>query len=98
MALDVIDVVSSAGSWNQTPGSSLRHSVESTAPSLIGTSTELPVRLSVIVIDSATWTFLPLRRAHPEKELTNLSDPRQRGRLSWARWESSSRFESSTSK
>src|SRR3954464_2802649 len=41
------------------PGRSFRHSVESTAPSMIGISTCSPVRLSVIVIDSATTTFLP---------------------------------------
>src|ERR1700722_8662002 len=52
MALGPRAVVVKPGSENQMPGSSLRHGSAETPPSTIGTSTEDPLRLSVIVIDS----------------------------------------------
>jgi len=54
MALAVDAVVISAGSKNQVPGMSLRQAAASTPPFVIGTSTDSPVRLSVIVMLSAT--------------------------------------------
>src|SRR5580704_8492856 len=53
MALSVMAVVMSASSWNQMLGRSLRQSLDDTPPFWMGISTESPVRLSVMVMESA---------------------------------------------
>src|SRR3954471_20835647 len=63
MALDVAAVVISASSKNQMPGRSPRHAAASTPPFTIGMSTVLPVRLSVIVIESSATSLSLAREA-----------------------------------
>src|SRR5579884_1407216 len=54
MALEQKAVAVNPGSWNQIPGSSFCHSAASTPPWAIGISSWLPVRLSMMVMLSAT--------------------------------------------
>src|SRR6266568_504910 len=57
MPLVVTAVVIRASSKNQIPGSRPRHAPASMPPLTMGTSTDLPVRLSVIVIDSSATSL-----------------------------------------
>src|SRR5579864_567007 len=70
MALVVMAVVMSASSWNQMLGSSLRHGSADTPPSTIGISTESPVRLSVMVMESAMESTLPLAALAPGSDVS----------------------------
>ena len=54
MALSAPEVALKDGSLNQTPGNSELQVLADTVPSTSGTSTVRPVRLSVIVMLSAT--------------------------------------------
>ena len=54
MALSQAAVDMKPGSKNQTPGSSLAHSSAATPPLTSGISMDSPLRLSVIVMLSAT--------------------------------------------
>src|SRR5690242_18305172 len=54
MALSHAAVVMKAGSAKKTPESSLRHSSADTPPLTMGISTDSPVRLSVMVMESGT--------------------------------------------
>src|SRR5580704_14503058 len=60
------------GSENQTPGSSLRHGSAETPPSTIGISTEDPVRLSVMVIDSGMGPLQWSERGMPARQCAAL--------------------------
>src|SRR5262245_56258140 len=61
IADDAAAVVPKLGSENQMPGSSLDHGPESTPPLTIGISIDSPVRLSVMVMLSATVPATPPR-------------------------------------
>ena len=56
--LSVAAVALNEGSRNQTPGRSFAQAFASTAPLMMGTSTCSPVRLSVMVMVSATELIL----------------------------------------
>src|SRR3954452_5731061 len=59
MALSVAAGAMNAGSEKKTSGSSLRHADDETPPFSIGISRLSPVRLSVMVMVSATDAFYP---------------------------------------
>src|SRR5688572_15466894 len=61
IADDAAAVVPKLGSENQMPGSNLDHGPESTPPLTIGISIDSPVRLSVMVMLSATVPATPPR-------------------------------------